>query len=228
MLCCWFAATFLIHALSVSRQSVDGLWNGQSTTGHYHVTMSCHVEVCSTMIANSEPKISMILGPRIVIADYIVYVSKVQGESTHLARNSQTKWWNRHIAICTGSGHCVCTQKARGFILCCDSWDAITSVHWCIGSHYMEPTSAGQAAQQTPSPMPAPSNHETAAAEATSGAPGVQVHHPSPPGQQPSTRAAQLRKQLYDPDAKLVDLFGDLEPKLMLDEINQMFWAARH
>ena len=39
------------------------------------------------------------------------------------------------------------------------------------------------------------------------------------------SRAVQLRKQLYDKDAKLVDLFGDLEPKLMLDAIQDMFWA---
>lgn len=37
-------------------------------------------------------------------------------------------------------------------------------------------------------------------------------------------RAADLKKALYDPHAKLVDLFGDLEPKLMLNSIMETFW----
>lgn len=39
-------------------------------------------------------------------------------------------------------------------------------------------------------------------------------------------RAADLKKALYDPNAKLVDLFGDLEPKLMLDSIMETFWES--
>ena len=39
-------------------------------------------------------------------------------------------------------------------------------------------------------------------------------------------RAAELKKALYDPNAKLVDLFGDLEPKLMLDAIMETFWDS--
>ena len=39
-------------------------------------------------------------------------------------------------------------------------------------------------------------------------------------------RAADLKKALYDPNAKLVDLFGDLEPKLMLDSIMDTFWES--
>lgn len=39
-------------------------------------------------------------------------------------------------------------------------------------------------------------------------------------------RAAELKKQLYDKDVKLIDLFGDLEPKLMLDAITESFWAS--
>lgn len=38
------------------------------------------------------------------------------------------------------------------------------------------------------------------------------------------TKAEQLKKQLYHKDAKLVDLFGDLEPKMMLDSIINTFW----
>lgn len=39
------------------------------------------------------------------------------------------------------------------------------------------------------------------------------------------TRAFQLKRQLYDNDVKLVDLFGDLEPKMMLNAIMELFWA---
>ena len=42
----------------------------------------------------------------------------------------------------------------------------------------------------------------------------------------PSFRAADLKRALYDPNAKLVDLFGDLEPKLMLDAITETFWES--
>lgn len=41
-----------------------------------------------------------------------------------------------------------------------------------------------------------------------------------------STKAEQLKRQLYDPDAKLTDLFGNLEPKLMLDQIMNCFWDS--
>lgn len=37
-------------------------------------------------------------------------------------------------------------------------------------------------------------------------------------------RAKELKAALYDPSVKLVDLFGDLEPKLMLDQIMETFW----
>lgn len=40
----------------------------------------------------------------------------------------------------------------------------------------------------------------------------------------PSTaKAEQLKDQLYNPDAKLTDLFGELEPKLMLDAIKKTY-----
>lgn len=39
-------------------------------------------------------------------------------------------------------------------------------------------------------------------------------------------RAQQLKVQLYDSQAKLTDLFGDLEPKLMLDAITATYLKA--
>ena len=39
-------------------------------------------------------------------------------------------------------------------------------------------------------------------------------------------RAQQLKDQLYDSNAKLNDLFGDLEPKLMLDAIIDTYCKA--
>lgn len=39
-------------------------------------------------------------------------------------------------------------------------------------------------------------------------------------------RAQQLKDQLYDSQAKLTDLFGDLEPKLMLDAIIATYCKA--
>ena len=40
------------------------------------------------------------------------------------------------------------------------------------------------------------------------------------------TKAQELKKKLYDPNVKLVDLFGDLEPKMMLDAIFDTFWES--
>lgn len=36
-------------------------------------------------------------------------------------------------------------------------------------------------------------------------------------------RAHEIKDQLYNPDAKLTDLFGELEPKLMLDAIKKTY-----
>lgn len=38
-----------------------------------------------------------------------------------------------------------------------------------------------------------------------------------------TAKAEQLKDQLYNPDAKLTDLFGELEPKLMLDAIKKTY-----
>ena len=39
-------------------------------------------------------------------------------------------------------------------------------------------------------------------------------------------KAPQLKEQLYNPDAKLTDLFGSLEPKMMLDAIISTYCKA--
>ena len=64
---------------------------------------------------------------------------------------------------------------------------------------------------------------QSKAASNGNGGNGLNGHGGSLPARQ--TKAAQLKQELYSKDAKLSDLFGDLEPKMMLQSITDTFWV---